>query len=92
MVGKEVKLSHLKVFSFVSYVHIDSNARCKLDPKFMECTFIGYETDEFGYRFWDDHNRKIIKSKNVIFDEKVMYKDKLCASSDVTGTETKKTL
>ena len=33
--GKEVKFSHLKVFGCVSYVHIDSNARSKLDAKSM---------------------------------------------------------
>ena len=31
--GKEVKLSHLKVFGCVSYVHIDSDACSKLDAK-----------------------------------------------------------
>ena len=31
--GKEVKFSHLKVFGFVSYVHIDFDARSKLDAK-----------------------------------------------------------
>ena len=31
--GKEVKFSHLKVFGCVSYVHIDSDARSKLDAK-----------------------------------------------------------
>ena len=31
--GKEVKFSHLKVFGCVSYVHIDSDARSKLNAK-----------------------------------------------------------
>ena len=31
---------------------------------------------EFGYKFWDDQNKKIIRSKDVIFNEFVMYKDK----------------
>ena len=31
--GKEVTLSHLGVFGCVSYVHVDSNDRDKLDPK-----------------------------------------------------------
>ena len=29
--GKKVKFSHLKVFGRISYVHIDSDARSKLD-------------------------------------------------------------
>ena len=31
--GKEVKFSYLKGFGCVSYVHIDSDARSKLDAK-----------------------------------------------------------
>jgi hypothetical protein len=60
--GKEVNLSHLKVFGCVSYVLIDSDARSKLDPKSIKCSFIGYGTDEFAYRFWDYQNRKIVRS------------------------------
>ena len=37
--GKEVKFSHLKVFSYVSYVRIDSDARSKLDAKSKICFF-----------------------------------------------------
>lgn len=56
-------------------MHIDSNARRKLDPKSRKCSFIGYGTDAFGSRFWDDQNRKIIRGRDVIFNERVMYKD-----------------
>ncbi|XXG79495.1 hypothetical protein AAC387_Pa09g0546 [Persea americana] len=74
--GKEVNLSHLKVFGCTSYVHVDAEKRDKLDSKSRKCTFIGYGSDEFGYRFWDEENRKIIRSRNVIFNEKVMHKNK----------------
>ena len=70
--GKEIKFSHLKVFCCVSYVHIDSNARSKLDAKSKICFFIGYSDEKFGYRFWDEQNRKIIRSRNVIFNKQVM--------------------
>jgi len=46
---KEAKVSYLKVFGCVSYVHIDSEARSKADSKFKKCTLIGYGIDEFGY-------------------------------------------
>ena len=32
--------------------------------------------DEFGYHLWDNENQKMIHSRDVIFNEKVMYKDK----------------
>jgi hypothetical protein len=79
--GKEVNLSWLKVFGCTAYVHISDHARGKLDPKSLKCTFIGYGGDEFGYRLWDDQNKKIIRTRDVIFNEKLMYKDRSTAQS-----------
>ena len=45
--------------------------------KSKKCTFIGYGVNDFGYRLWDYENNKIIRSRDVIFNEKVMYKDQL---------------
>ena len=41
----------MRVFGCVSYVHVDSNDRDKLDPKSRKCFFIGYDSDDFGARF-----------------------------------------
>jgi hypothetical protein len=38
---------------------------------------LGYGVNDFGYRLWDYENNKIIRSRDVIFNEKVMYKDQL---------------
>ncbi|KAE8708902.1 Detected protein of unknown function [Hibiscus syriacus] len=84
----------LRVFGCISYVHIDSAERSKLDAKSNKCAFVGYDGDEFGYRFWDYENRKIIRSRNVIFNENVMYKDRSTveSSSSNTKAETKELL
>jgi hypothetical protein len=65
----------LKVFCCVSYVYIESDARSKLDAKFKKCYFIGFGDEAFGYRYWDDQNWKIIRSRNVTFNEMAVYKD-----------------
>ena len=83
--GKEVKLSHLRVFVCVAYVHISDQGRNKLDPKSKKCTFIGYGEDEFGYRLWDDENKKMVRSRDVIFNERVMYKDRLNTTTNNSG-------
>ena len=88
--GKEVKFSHLKFFCCVSYVHIDSDARSKLDAMSKICFFIDYGDEKIGYRFWDEQNRKIIRSRNVIFNEQIMYKDKSTVVLDVTKIDQKK--
>jgi len=67
----------LKVFSCVSYILLDSNSRDKLKSKAKRCYFIGYESDMYYYGFWDDQNKKIIKSNNVIFNENMFNKTRL---------------
>ena len=64
------------MFGCVSYVHIGDHARNKLAAKSVKCTMVGYGEDEFGYKLWDDQNCKMIRSRDVVFNEKVMYKDR----------------
>ena len=80
--GKKVNLSYLKVFGCLSYVHINDSDRTKLDPKSNKCFFIGYGDAEFGYRFWDNQSRKIIRSRNVILNEQVLYNDSIGKTSN----------
>ena len=56
-------------------MHISDQGRNEPDPKSKKCTFIGYGEDEFGYRIWDNENKKVIRCRDVTFNEKVMYKD-----------------
>ena len=35
------------------------------------------QVDDFVHRLWDYENHKIIRSRDVVFNEKVMYKDQL---------------
>ena len=42
----------------------------------MKCYFIGYGSDLFDYRFWDEKNRKILRHCDVTFAEFVLYKDR----------------
>ena len=75
-VGKPISYEHLRVFGCLSYIHVDINERTKLDSKSKVCYFVGYGGAEFGYRFWDGQTKKIIRSKDVIFNESILYKDR----------------
>jgi hypothetical protein len=71
------KLFFLKTFGCEAFVHIDKENKTKLEAKSKKCIFIGYGVNDFGYRLWDYENHKIIRSRDAIFKEKVMYKDQL---------------
>jgi hypothetical protein len=67
----------LKIFGCEAFVHIDKENRTNLEEKSKKCTFIGYGVNDFGYCLWDYENKKIIRSRYFIFNEKFIYKDKL---------------
>ena len=74
-------LSYLKVFDCVFYVLVDSSARIsKLDSNSKLCYFFVYYDSKLGYRLWDDQNQKIVRSKDVVFKEAILYKDRALKS------------
>nr|CAN73722.1 hypothetical protein VITISV_041002 [Vitis vinifera] len=86
--AKKLELVHTDLYGPFPVASLGGSS--KLDAKFKICFFIGYGDEKFGYRFWDEQNRKIIRSRNVIFNEQVMYKDRSTVVSDVTEIDQKK--
>eukprot|EP00253_Pinus_taeda_P023266 PITA_23266 len=72
--GKNLNYSHLKIFGCKPFVHIPKENRTKLDDKSIKCIFLGYANEDFGYRLWDPVKHKIIRSRDVIFNESEMFK------------------
>ena len=67
--GKKPDLSNLRVFGCVSYVHIHSQLRKKLDPKSEKSIFIGYPDGTKGYKLYSLKSEKFLHSKSVLFHE-----------------------
>lgn len=67
--GKDPSYSHLRVFGCLAYAHVSKELRQKLDARTTPCIFIGYGDEEFGYRLWDPKEKKIIRSRDVVFHE-----------------------
>lgn len=42
--------SHLRVFGCKVFVHVPKEQRVKLDVRVVECIFLGYGDEQFGYR------------------------------------------
>lgn len=72
---KEVSYNHLRVFGCKAYVHIPNDERSKLDSKTRQCIFVGYGLDKFGYRFYDPVEKKLIRSRDVVFVENQTIED-----------------
>ena len=66
---KDIPYSHLKVFGCKAFVHVPKEQRSKLDSKSTPCIFVGYGDAEFGYKLWDPKEKKMIRSRDVVFHE-----------------------
>ncbi|GJT97707.1 retrovirus-related pol polyprotein from transposon TNT 1-94 [Tanacetum coccineum] len=66
----------LRIFGCVAYSHVNQG---KLKPRAIKCIFLGYPDGVKGYILWrlDDVKPKIIISRDVVFNESLMYKDTL---------------
>jgi hypothetical protein len=67
--------AHLRSFGCKAYAHIPDQKRSKLDSKTVECIFVGYSNDSKAYRLFNPATRSIVKSRDVIFDEKDKARD-----------------
>lgn len=67
--GWKPKVTHLKVFGSIAYVHVPSQKRQKLDDNSTKCIFVGYSIETKGYRLYDPLTKTLIVSRDVIFDE-----------------------
>lgn len=56
-------------------MHVSKEKRLKLDNKGISYIFIGYGDEEFEYRFWDPENKRIMRSRDVVFYENQIVED-----------------
>ncbi|CAH9099164.1 unnamed protein product [Cuscuta epithymum] len=64
---KTPSVGHMKVFGCIAYTLV--NQRTKLENKAEKCIFIGYSTQSKAYRLYNPLTKRIVISRNVIFDE-----------------------
>jgi len=64
---------HMKVFGCIAYAHVLKEKRSKLDDKSVKCIFIGYSIETRSYRLFDPQAKKVIISRDVVFDEQGIY-------------------
>ena len=81
--GKDVSYDHLRTFGCKAFVHIPKDERSKLDAKTRQCVFLGYGQDEFGYRFYDPVEKKLVRSRDVVFMEDQTIQDILKTDTPV---------
>ena len=67
--GVKPTLEHFRVFGSVAHAHIPDVRRKKLDEKSCSCVFFGVSEESKGYRLYDPVSKKILVSRDVVFEE-----------------------
>ncbi|KAG8499930.1 hypothetical protein CXB51_006489 [Gossypium anomalum] len=62
----------LKIFGCPAYAHVDNG---KLEPRSIKCVFLGYKAGVKGYKLLCPENRKVVISRDVVFDETAMLRN-----------------
>lgn len=70
--GKQPGYKHMRRFGSVAYVFADQG---KLKPRETKGVFLGYLTGTKGYKVWLLDGEKCVVSRNVKFNEALVYKD-----------------
>lgn len=70
--GKKPDISHLRIFGSTCYVHVPSAIQTsKLHPRATKAIFVGYPDESKAWRVYIPGQRKITRSRDVYFDERL---------------------
>lgn len=73
--GQDPSYSYIRVFGCRASVHVLKDERSKLDMKIKQCVFLGYDDEKFGYKLWDLTEKKLVRSRDVVFFEDQCIED-----------------
>ena len=71
--GKKPDVSYFRIFGSRAFAHVPDPNRRKLDPKAQECIFVGYSKESKAYRLWNPVTKRIVISRDVVFNEESSY-------------------
>jgi len=74
--GVSVDYSTLRIFGCPACSFVDGPKRNKLEFKSKKCIFIGFTKGVEGFRLWDPEKKSAFTSRDVVFDEDSMLREK----------------
>jgi hypothetical protein len=72
-IGVKPKVSHLRIFGCLVYIHVPKEKRTKMEPSRKKGMFVGYSETSKAYRIYVPGQRYIEVSRDVTFDEEVAF-------------------
>lgn len=66
--GEKPNVNNMRMFGSAAYTHIPKTSRTKIDMKSEKNFMVGYAPN--GYRLWNQRKKKVVRARDVIFDER----------------------
>ena len=67
--GKKPEVSHFQIFGSLTYSHVLSEKRTKLEPTAEKGIFVGYDETSKAFRIYLPSQRKVVVRRDVKFEE-----------------------
>ncbi|MCI08065.1 retrovirus-related pol polyprotein from transposon tnt 1-94 [Trifolium medium] len=67
--GVKPSVHHFRVFGCLAHSHVPNVHRKKLDGRSIKCVLLGVSEESKAYKLYDHVERKIIVSRDVMFEE-----------------------
>jgi len=67
--GIKPSVEHFRVFGCLAHVHVPDVRRTKLENKSIACVLLGISEESKAYRLYNPITKKIITSRDVVFEE-----------------------
>jgi hypothetical protein len=64
--GRRPNVEHISIFGCLTYSHVPSEKRTKLDPTTQQGILVGYSEVSKAYRIYIPSQRKVVVSRDVI--------------------------
>ena len=74
--GKKPKVSHFQIFGSLTYSHVPSEKRTKLEPTTEKGIFVGYDETVKDFRIYLPSQRKVVVRRDVKFEERAFRKSR----------------
>jgi hypothetical protein len=75
--GRRPDVEHIKIFGCLTFSHVPSERRTKLDPTTQQGILVGYSEVSKAYRIYIPPLRRVVVSRDVIFEEDRAFQSSL---------------
>jgi hypothetical protein len=68
-IGRRLDVEHIQIFGCLTYSHVPSDKRTKLDPIAQQGILVGYSEVSKAYRIYIPSQQRVVVSRDVRFEE-----------------------